>query len=71
MPEAKVSMVRIVRHGAPADRSTWPGLNAWMTDALETMQTLFRPIAKTLDASEAPPAASKDALLDDALASEA
>jgi hypothetical protein len=56
MPEAKVSMVRILRPGAPADRSTWPDLDAWMADALETMQTLFRPLAKTLDASEAPPA---------------
>ena len=58
MPEAKVSMVRVLRPGAPADRSTWPALDDWMADALETMQTLFRPIAKTLDASEAPPAAA-------------
>lgn len=65
MPEAKVSMVRILRPGAPADRSTWPAVNAWMADALEAMQTLFRPIAKTLDASEAPP--TEGVLPDEAL----
>lgn len=70
MPEAKVSMVRILRQGAPADRSTWPELNAWMADALETMQTLFRPIAKTLDANEAQPAPPDGGLLDEALTPE-
>jgi hypothetical protein len=52
MPESKVSMVRVLRPGAPADRSTWPALNAWMADALETMQSLFRPLVKTLDAGD-------------------
>lgn len=70
MPEAKVSMVRVTRAGAPADRSTWPTLNAWMAEALETMQALFRPIVKTLDASAAPPPAP-DGPAPDALPPEA
>lgn len=64
-------MVRIMRQGAPADRSTWLSIDAWMADALEAMQKLFRPIVKTLDASEAPPPASEGVLLDDALTPEA
>ncbi len=53
MPEAKSSMVQVLRQGSPTDRSTWPALDAWMADTLEAMQSLFRPLVKTLDAEEA------------------
>ncbi len=55
MPEAKVSMIRIVRPGTPADRTTWPELNEWMATALETMRSLFSPIVKTLNAADLAP----------------
>jgi hypothetical protein len=65
MPEAKVSMVRVLRQGSPTDRSTWPALNAWMADTLEVMQSLFRPLVKTLDADE-PTLGTDDEASDDA-----
>jgi hypothetical protein len=52
MPEAKVSQVRIIRQGAPADRATWQALDEWMADTLEAMRTLFAPIVKTLNAAD-------------------
>jgi hypothetical protein len=61
MPEAKVSMVQVLRQGSPTDRSTWPALNAWMADTLEVMQSLFRPLVKTLDADEATPGTDDEA----------
>ncbi len=61
LPDKKVSMVQVVRKGAPADRTTWPAVNAWMADALEAMRALFAPIVKTLDARDwAEPADAAD-----------
>jgi hypothetical protein len=54
MPQAKASQIRIMRQGAPADRSTWPALDQWMADTLEAMRTLFAPIVKTLNAADLP-----------------
>lgn len=65
MPEAKVSMVRVLRQGSPTDRSTWPALDAWMADTLQAMQSLFRPLVKTLDADE-PTLGTDDEASDDA-----
>lgn len=61
MPNAKVSQIRILRPGAPVDRSTWPELNRWMAETLEAMRSLFSPIVKTLDAREWSPEAGVDA----------
>lgn len=61
MPEAKVSMVRVLRQGSLRDRSTWAALDAWMADTLEAMQFLFRPLVKTLDAGEAAPGTDEEA----------
>jgi len=52
MPNAKVSQVRIIRKGAPADRATWPALDQWMADALEAMRSVFAPIVKSLNAAD-------------------
>ncbi len=56
MPEAKVSQIRIIRQGSPADRATWPALDEWMTDTLEAMRSLFSPIVKNLNARDWAPA---------------
>lgn len=56
MPEAKVSQIRIIRQGSPADRATWPALDEWMTDTLEAMRSLFSPIVKNLNAGDWTPA---------------
>jgi hypothetical protein len=59
MPAAKVSQVRIIRQGAPADRATWPALDEWMADTLEAMRALFAPIVKTLNAADLVPDAQE------------
>jgi len=55
MPNAKVSQIRIIREGAPADRGTWPALDEWMADCLEAMRALFGPIVKGLNARDLAP----------------
>jgi len=65
LPEAKVSMIQVLHPGAPADRSTWPALDAWMAEALEVMQALFRPLVRTLDAREATSGPNHDGALAD------
>jgi hypothetical protein len=52
LPNAKESQVYVVRQSTPSDPATWPELNEWMATALETMQALFAPIVRTLDASQ-------------------
>lgn len=52
LPEGKESQIRVWRQSTPADPATWPDLNVWMATTLEAMHGLFRPIVKTLDASE-------------------
>ena len=56
MPNSKVSQIRIIRQGSPADRSTWATVDQWMADTLEAMQSLFRPIVKTANAADWTPA---------------
>ena len=55
LPGKKVSTIKIARASTPSDRTTWPELNEWMAGALERMDTLFRPIVKTLDPADLPP----------------
>jgi hypothetical protein len=51
-PGRAVRKVELRRASKPADPSTWPELNAWFAEKLETMDGLFRPIVTTLDASK-------------------
>ena len=52
LPNAKQSQVQVVRPSTPSKPETWPELNDWMLKTLETMDALFRPIVRGLDASE-------------------
>lgn len=52
LPERAESQIVARRDSTMSDRSTWPELNAWFAGTLESMNTLFRPIVATLDASE-------------------
>ncbi len=52
---AKESQILVRRRVPSADPTTWPELNAWMATTLSEMHDLFRPIVRTLDASEYQP----------------
>jgi hypothetical protein len=52
LPNAKESQIAVVRPTTPSKRETWPELNEWMVNTLETMHALFSPIVKTLDAAD-------------------
>lgn len=52
MPDTKSISIAISRPSTPAEPGSWPDLDEWMARSLETMDDLFRPIVKTLDASE-------------------
>ncbi len=52
---AKESKIAVHRLVSPSDPTTWPELNAWMASTLRVMHDLFRPIVRTLDASEYQP----------------
>lgn len=51
LPNAKQSQVQVLRSSTPVDPATWPELDEWMARTLETMDTLFRPLVRALDAS--------------------
>ncbi len=51
-PHAVECAITLWRKVSPADPATWPQLNAWMAAAMLRMNELFRPIVRTLDASE-------------------
>ena len=46
------SQIAVQKPGNPSQRETWPDLNVWMVEALETMHGLFSPIVKGLNAAE-------------------
>ncbi len=52
MLDAKASRIMVHRRVSPTDPTTWPELNAWIATTLKTMHDLFRPIVKTLNASD-------------------
>lgn len=52
LPDKIESQIVLRRASTPADRTTWPELNAWFVENLEKMEALFRPIVRDLDASE-------------------
>jgi hypothetical protein len=51
LPNKKVSQIRVIRASTASNPKTWPELDAWMANTLETMHALFAPIVKTLDAA--------------------
>jgi hypothetical protein len=51
MPHAKESQIMVHRRVSPVDWATCLTLDAWMASAVTTMNELFRPIVKSLDAS--------------------
>ena len=52
LPNYQSSQITVQRPGSPSERETWPDLNLWMAEALETMHGLFSPLVKTLNAAE-------------------
>jgi hypothetical protein len=52
LPNKSESQVMLRRDSTPADKATWPDLNAWFAEKLEAMNALFRPIVTNLDADE-------------------
>lgn len=66
LPKGKESQIRVWRKTTPSNPATWPELDAWMASVLEAMEGLFRPIVKTLDATEfQPPLVADDDPRDD------
>jgi hypothetical protein len=55
-PQGNDSAIMVQRRKPQTDPATWPELNAWLADAVRTMHDLFRPIVRTLDASDYVPA---------------
>lgn len=60
LPNAKESQIYLVRPTTPSKRDSWPELNQWMAQTLETMHELFSPMVKTLNAEEYVPAETAD-----------
>jgi hypothetical protein len=52
LPDNKESQIALTRASTPSKPETWPELNQWMADTLETMHSLFSPIVKSLNAAE-------------------
>ena len=53
LPDKKASRLVAYKEGVdPLDQSLWPEHQKWMTDSLENMNGVFRPIIRSLDASE-------------------
>ncbi len=61
MPERKESHIVIRRSSSePANRDKWTDLNEWFAETLEKMDGFFKPIVKSLDASEYIPSLSEE-----------
>jgi hypothetical protein len=52
MPDGNDSAIMVQRRMPQTDPATWRELDEWLADAVRTMHDLFRPIVRTLDASE-------------------
>jgi hypothetical protein len=52
LPDAKVSRVWLQRPATPADRATWPELDAWLAENVEQWVAVLKPIVASLDASD-------------------
>lgn len=51
-PGKKRSNIAIDRPSNITDRTTWPELNAWFVDTIEKWLGVWRPILKSLNASD-------------------
>jgi hypothetical protein len=52
LPNAQVSRVWLQRPATPADRGTWPDLNAWLAENVERWVAVLKPIVASIDATD-------------------
>ena len=53
LPERKASRIILFRRTAdPEDESDWPAQHAWLAQALERLDRVFRPRVKALNAAD-------------------
>ena len=61
LPDRKASTIRLRRKSDPMRKEDWPGQIEWMIEKLEAFNRTFRPLVKSLDASEWPPGDESEA----------
>lgn len=54
LPDRKASTIRLRRNSDPMKKEDWPNQIKWMVGTLEAFNRTFRPLVKSLDASEWP-----------------
>ncbi len=52
LPDRKASTIRLRREADPMQQGDWPNQISWMVEKLEAFNKTFRPLVKSLDASE-------------------